>query len=101
MRGRTSAAVGIVMLSVPLTGCMADQKRDLASCVSAKTGVQACAESKGYYADFKNNHCSPLVPEEAMRDPYCYRPHAFLANIGTGIEKFFANPPPEPPAAKT
>jgi hypothetical protein len=86
-------AVLVIALAIALTGCISDQKRDLAGCLSAKS-KQVCMAQKSYDPDFHNTHCSPLATP--ANDPYCYRPRGWFAKMGVSIEAFFAPAPAAP-----
>jgi hypothetical protein len=95
----------LVLLSLPLAGCFADQKQQLAACkleaiklypneqqqYSAKVGdfLKACMGAHGYEYDAFQKMCGSSVGIPTPVDLYCYVPTSWVGwlvyRLETGI----------------
>jgi hypothetical protein len=91
----------IIALALPLCGCWADQKRDMAACESetrrtypddkeldaaqARILVATCMRGKGYFYNPFTSRCAGSTPYFEL-SPYCYTPDNHLGALGLKIE---------------
>ena len=80
---------------LPLSACLADQKRETARCATEGmrtyphsdhaamndrgTYVQKCMEAAGYEWSWSDDECQPS--DFIAQNPYCYRPADFMGRL--------------------
>ena len=92
----------IILATVTLSGCIEDQKRQVAKCELEllKTNkpdqlgfVRTCMQAAGYKFHLANTKCHVPQPlAQIERDPYCYWPDNQLGQwLYENIEEKFSN----------
>jgi len=87
----------IVVLALPLAGCLSDQKHAVTTCEvggASQMAVENCMVGKSYVPDFGSDYCRSIAAKPVS--PYCYRPRGWFARLELDLDLLF-NPPPAPP----
>jgi hypothetical protein len=80
----------LALLALPLTGCLADQKRQAAQCTvdgmriypnvagpelyTRGHYIRRCMGAAGYEFTYADQFCQPNMYDGEDENPYCYRP---------------------------
>jgi hypothetical protein len=95
--------LALLLVVIPLTGCLADQKRQLSQCTvdslhtypTDTNGhtpydrghlVNLCMEAAGYEFSYSDRLCRPGVYASEFTNTYCYRPVGWIGQLARRVE---------------